>query len=200
MPLPLTVAILAGGQSVRMGTDKAFVRLRPDGPTIIETILAGVAGLGDETILITNRPADYAHLGKPMVTDVLPGKGALGGLYTALHSAARPHVLCLACDMPFVVRPLLDYLISLIPEGDAIIPCLGGEAEPFRAVYSRTCLGPMRAALEAGKMRVVSFFPNVRVRFVDEAEIDHHDPQRLSFFNVNSPADLDTARRLTAGA
>jgi len=200
MPYPLTVAILAGGQSARMGTDKAFVRLRPGGPTIIETVLAGVAGVGEETILITNRPADYAHLGQPMFSDVLPGKGALGGLYTALHSATRPHVLCLACDMPFVVRPLLDYLIGLIPEGDAIIPRLGGEAEPFRAVYARACLGPMRAALDAGQMRVISFFPDVRVRFVEEAEIDRHDPRRLSFFNVNTPADLDAARQLLEGA
>ncbi len=183
-----------------MGTDKAFVRLRPDGPTIIETVLAGVQGLGEETILITNRPGDYAHLGLPMFTDVLPGKGALGGLYTALHSAARPHVLCLACDMPFVVRPLLDYLIGLIPKGDAVIPRLGGEAEPFRAVYARACLGPMRAALDAGKMRVISFFPDVRVRFVDEAEIERHDPRRLSFFNINTPADLDAARQLLEGA
>jgi molybdopterin-guanine dinucleotide biosynthesis protein A len=200
MPYPLTVAILAGGQSSRMGTDKAFVRLQPNGPTIIETVLDGVAGLGEETILITNRLEDYAHLGLPMFSDVLPGKGALGGLYTALHSAARPHVLCLACDMPFVVRPLLDYLIGLIPEGDAVIPRLGGEAEPFRAVYARACLGPMRAALDAGKMRVVSFFPDVRVRFVDEPEIDRHDPRRLSFFNINTPADLDAARQLQEGA
>jgi molybdopterin-guanine dinucleotide biosynthesis protein A len=98
--------------------------------------------------------------------------------------------------MPFVVRPLLDYLISLIPEADAIVPRLNGEAEPFRAIYSRVCLGPIRAALDAGKMRVISFFPDVRVRFVDEPEIGRFDPQHLSFFNVNTPEDLEQARRL----
>jgi molybdopterin-guanine dinucleotide biosynthesis protein A len=192
----LTVAILAGGRSSRMGTDKSFVRVL--GRPLIEDILAQVTGLGGETLIVTNRPNDYAYLGMPLFTDVLPDKGALGGLYSALHSASRRHVLCIACDMPFVVPPLLDHLIQLIPEGDAIVPRLAGEAEPFRAVYSRACLGPIRAALDAGRMRVISFFPDVRVRYVDEAEIDRFDPRHLSFFNVNTPADLEQARQLAA--
>ena len=194
MPADLTIAILAGGRSSRMGTDKAFVRVL--GRPLIEEILSQSAGLGLESLIVTNRPAEYAYLGVPLFGDVLPEKGPLGGLYSALHSATRPHVLCIACDMPFVVRPLLDYLISLIPEGDAIVPRLDGEAEPFRAIYSRACLAPIRAALDAGRMRMISFFPDVRVRFVDEAEIDQFDPQHLSFFNVNTPDDLEQARRL----
>ncbi len=190
----LTVAILAGGKSSRMGTDKSFVRVL--GRPLIEDVLAQVAGIGAETIIITNRGDDYRTLGVPLFTDVLLDKGALGGIYTALHSSSQPHTLCVACDMPFVVRPLLDYLISLIPEADAIVPRLNGEAEPFRAIYSQVCLGPIRAALDGGKMRVISFFPAVRVRFVDEPEIDRFDPQHLSFFNVNTPEDLEQARRL----
>ncbi|MEO6623336.1 MAG: molybdenum cofactor guanylyltransferase [Burkholderiaceae bacterium] len=196
MSADLTIAILAGGRSSRMGTDKAFVRVL--GRPLIEEILSRADGLGLERLIVTNQPAEYAYLGVPLFGDVLPGMGPLGGLYTALHSATRPHVLCIACDMPFVVRPLLDYLIGLIPEGDAIVPRLGGEAEPFRAIYARTCLAPIQAALEAGRMRMISFFPEVRVRFVDEAEIDPFDPQHLSFFNVNTPEDLEQARRLAA--
>lgn len=194
----LTVAILAGGKSSRMGTDKSFVRAL--GRPLIEDVLAQVAGIGAETIILTNRPEDYGTLGVPLFTDVLPDKGALGGIYTALHSSSQPHTLCVACDMPFVVRPLLDYLISLVPDAntDAVVPRLNGEAEPFRAIYSRVCLGPIRAALDAGKMRVISFFPDVRVRFVDEPEIDRFDPQHLSFFNVNTPEDLEQALRLKA--
>ena len=190
----LTVAILAGGKSSRMGTDKSFVRVL--GRPLIEDVLAQVAGIGAETIILTNRPDDYRTLGVPLFTDVLPDKGALGGIYTALHSSSQPYTLCVACDMPFVVHPLLDYLISLIPEGDAVVPRLNGEAEPFRAIYSRACLAPIRAALDAGKMRVISFFPDVRVRFVDAAEMDRFDPQHLSFFNVTTPEDLEQARKL----
>ena len=194
----LTVAVLAGGKSSRMGTDKSFVRVL--GRPLIEDVLAQVAGLGAETIVITNRVDDYRYLGLPLFTDVLPDKGALGGIYTALHASAQPHTLCVACDMPFVVRPLLDYLISLIPDAnaDVVVPRLNGEAEPFRAIYSQVCLSLIRAALDAGKMRVISFFPDVRVRFVDEPEIDRFDPQHLSFFNVNTPEDLEQALRLKA--
>lgn len=198
MSASLTVALLAGGKSSRMGTDKAFVRVL--GRPLIEDILAQVDGLGAETLIVTNRPDDYGYLGLPLFNDVLPNKGALGGIYTALHSATQPHVLCLACDMPFVVRPLLEYFISLIPEGDVVMPRLGAESEPFRALYSRACLAPIRAALEAGKMRVISFFPEVRVRYVDEPEIDRFDPAHRSFFNINTPDDLTQARRLAEQA
>jgi molybdopterin-guanine dinucleotide biosynthesis protein A len=196
MVADLTVAILAGGRSSRMGIDKSFVQVL--GRPLIEDILAQTAGLGEETLIVTNRTDDYAYLGVPLFSDVVPDKGALGGLYSALHSATRQHVLCIACDMPFVVPPLLDHLIHLMPEADAIVPRLAGEAEPFRAIYSRDCLGPIRAALDAGRMRVISFFAEVRVRYVDEIEIDRFDPRHLSFFNVNTPADLEQARRLAA--
>lgn len=192
----LTVAILAGGRSSRMGTDKSFVRVL--GRPLIEDILAQVDDLGAETLIVTNKPGDYGYLGVPLFGDVLPDKGALGGIYSAVYAATQPHVLCIACDMPFVVRPFLDYLIRLIPEGDAIVPRLAGEAEPFRAIYARDCLGPIRAALDAGRMRVISFFPAVHVRYVEEAEIDRFDPRHLSFFNVNTPADLEQAQRLAA--
>jgi molybdopterin-guanine dinucleotide biosynthesis protein A len=159
MSSPLTVAILAGGKSSRMGTDKSFVRAPwGAGRPLVEDVLAQVAGIGAETIVVTNRPDDYRYLGVSLFSDVLPDKGALGGIYTALHSSSQPCTLCVACDMPFVIRPLLAYLISLIPEGDAIVPRLNGEAEPFRAIYSRRrCLAPIRAALDAGQLRVISF-------------------------------------------
>lgn len=195
--LPLTVALLAGGQSSRMGTDKAFVRVS-DRP-LIEDILAQVEGLGAETLLITNRPEQYRYLGLPLFGDVLPDKGALGGLYSALYFSAHPHTLCLACDMPFVVRPLLEHLITLRAEAEVVMPRLGKESEPFRAVYSRACLAPIRASLEANRLRVISFFPAVRVRFVDEPEVDRFDPAHRSFFNINTPEDLETARRMAGG-
>lgn len=192
--LDFTLVIQAGGKSTRMGADKAFVKVT-DRP-LIEDILAQTQGLGAETIVITNQPDDYRYLGLPVYGDVLPDKGALGGLYSAVWHASRPHALVIACDMPFLNRALLDYLISLAPRYDAVIPRLGGEAEPFRAVYSKACLGPMRAALDAGRMRIISFFPDVRVRFVDDAEVERFDPDHLAFFNINTPEDLEQARRL----
>lgn len=193
----LTVAILAGGKSSRMGSDKSFVSVL--GRPLIEHVLAQVSGLGDETLIVTNQPELYARLGVPLFGDVLPGKGALGGLYSALHAASQRHILCIACDMPFVVRPLLEHLIALAPQADVVVPRLGGEVEPFRAVYARSCTAPILAALEAGQMRVISFFKDVRVRYVERDELARFDPQGLSFFNVNTPAELEQARQIAEG-
>ena len=196
MTADFTVAVLAGGRSARMGADKSFVRVL--GHPLIEHILAQAAGLGDETLIVTNRPQDYAYLGLPLFGDVLPDKGALGGLYSALHAARGQHVLCIACDMPFLVRGLLDYLISLRSEGAAVVPRIASQTEPFRAVYRRDCLGMIRTALEAGRLRVSDSLAQLQVRYVDEAEIDRFDPDRLSFVNVNTPEDLERARQLAA--
>lgn len=200
----LSVAVLAGGKSSRMGVDKAFVQVR--GRPLIEDVLAGLAGLGAEVFIVTNQPEPYRYLGLPLYGDVLPEMGALGGVYSALHYSAGARTLCVACDMPFVVRPLLAHLAALSAEWDAVVPRLAAgpagrlEAEPFRAVYARgACLGPIRSALEAGRLRVISFFPDVRVRFVDPPEVEQFDPEHRSFFNVNTPEDLDEARRLAQG-
>lgn len=201
----LTVAVLAGGKSSRMGSDKAFVPL--GGRPLIEVVLAQLDGLGAETVIITNQPEGYRYLGRPLFGDVLPDVGALGGLYSALHYSRQPRTLCVACDMPFAVRPLLEHLVRLSAECDAVVPRRRAgpadqlEAEPFRAVYARAaCLGPIRAALEAGRRRVISFFPDVRVRYVDEPELTTYDPDLRSFFNINTPADLDRAQLLAGDA
>jgi molybdopterin-guanine dinucleotide biosynthesis protein A len=190
----LSVVILAGGNSSRMGRDKSFVRV--GGRAVIERIIAQVSGFGAETLVITNNPEDYAYLGLPLYGDVLPGKGALGGLYTARTRAACPYALVVACDMPFVNLGLLEHLVSLAREHDAVVPRLNGEAEPFRAVYAQSCQEPMRRALEAGKMRVISFFPEVRVRYVETPEVEQYDPDHLTFFNVNTPEELQKAEEL----
>src|SRR3972149_12156232 len=151
-----TTVIISGGKSSRMGTDKALLEI--GGKTMIEQIIAQTAGLGGDQVVITNTPERYAFLTLPMFSDVLPDKGALGGLYTAIHSASRPYPLTLACDMPFVNQPLLKHMLSLAPDFDAVIPRIaptpgpspvgkapdkGGEsgvgAEPFRAIYSKAC-------------------------------------------------------------
>jgi molybdopterin-guanine dinucleotide biosynthesis protein A len=189
----VTVVINAGGKSTRMGTDKALLEIA--GRTMIERIVEQTAGLG-EPIIITNTPERYAHLGLPTFADVLPGKGALGGLYTAIQAAAQPYALVLACDMPFVNRPLLEYMISLAPNFEAVVPRLNGEAEPFRALYSKACLDPIRRALEAGKMRVISFFPDMNLRWLEEDEIRQFDPELLTFMNCNTPEELEAVRKI----
>ncbi|NJN44659.1 MAG: molybdenum cofactor guanylyltransferase [Anaerolineae bacterium] len=184
-----------------MGRDKGLVSFR--GLTLIEFILQQIAGLGSETLIITNNPEEYRFLGLPLFSDVIPNWGALGGLYSAIYHANNEACLVLACDMPFVNRSLLDHLITLVPAYDAVIPRLNskgeatpGFAEPFRAIYRKSCLEPIKAAIDSGQRRVISFFDQVNIRFVEREEIELFDPTCLSFFNVNTPEDLLEGERL----
>ena len=201
MSSPFTLALIAGGKSSRMGRDKAFVPL--GGKPIIEHILERTAALGQaETILITNRPQAYAHLGLPIFEDILPEKGSLGGIYTAIARSASPYTLTLACDMPFVNPRLLAYMLGLRGEDggpwDVIVPRVGGHPQGLHALYSRACLAPIRERLEAGQLRVIGFYEAVRARYLDPTEHVPLDPRGLSFFNVNTPEDLQLAEALLA--
>lgn len=194
--MSFSVAIMAGGKSSRMGTDKSFVALL--GRPMIEQVIERVAGLGAaETLLITNRPADYAQLGLPMYSDVWPEKGPLGGIYTALHYSQMPHTLVVACDMPFLNPSLLGYMLGLIDsEIDLIAPRVEGYPEALHAIYSRACLAPIQKRIEQDLLKVISFYGLVRVRYVDEAEYQPLDPHSLSFYNVNTPEELAAAQAL----
>lgn len=192
-----TVAIMAGGKSSRMGTDKSFVALL--GKPMIEHLLARVADLGQEaTILITNRPADYDHLNLPMYFDILPQKGSLGGIYTAIYYSRTAYTLALACDMPFVNTALLQHMIGLIADDsfDVIVPRVAGYPEGLHAIYRQTCLLPIRERLDAGQLKVMGFYDAVRVRTIDEPEYHPFDPHGLSFFNVNTPEELQRAHQI----
>ncbi len=181
-----------------MGRDKALVDFL--GRTLLEYVLDQIAGFGSETLIITNRPEAYERFGLQLHSDVLPGAGALGGLYSAVHHATHDRCLVLACDMPFLNRPLLRHMVAISADHDAVVPRIKSAefAEPFRAVYRKRCLEPWRAALEAGERRIATALAGLNVRFVDREEIERFDPGAESFFNINTPEDLQEARCLAS--
>lgn len=187
----VTLAVQAGGQSRRMGRDKGLVELA--GRPLIAHVLDRLQGLADDVVVTTNAPRDYAFLGVRLASDAVPGAGALPGLATALEAARGDRVMVVACDMPFVRPSLMAHLLDLAREADVAIPRREGEYEPLLAVYRRTCLAAIQAALAAGQARMISFFPAVRVRPVEAAEWERVDPDGRSFFNVNTPDDLQRA-------
>ena len=191
----LTIAIMAGGRSSRMGTDKAFVPLL--GQPMIEHILARLTDLGqDQTLLITNRPDDYAHLRLPMFEDVFADKGALGGIYTAIHHSETTYTLVIACDMPFVNADLLRHMIDLRANFDVIVPRENDHLEGLHAIYSKHCLEPIRTRIDANRLKVIGFYEDMRVRYLDPVEWEKFDPQGLSFYNVNTPEELQAAQKI----
>ena len=185
---PITVAIQAGGQSSRMGEDKSFVLY--NGRPMIETVLAQVAELGAETFIVTNNPEPYAYLGIETVGDIYPDHGSLGGIFTAVSHAAHPHTLIVACDMPWLERPLLQYLISLRQTADVVVPLWDKFPEPLHAIYSKACLAPIEENLKAKKLKITRFYGQVNVRYVEREEIEKVGGNGRSFANVNTPQDL----------
>ena len=193
----LTVVIQAGGESRRMGQDKALMPFL--GKPLISRVLQRLAPIADEVIVTTNKPESYRFLGLPLHPDILPGRGALGGLYTALESARRSLVAVVACDMPFASPRLIEAMRSALigAQADLAIPVTEGGREPFHAVYRReTCLPPILQALEAGKWRVDSWFEEVRLLPIPPEEARKYDPQRVCFWNVNTPEELQAAEAL----
>jgi molybdenum cofactor guanylyltransferase len=194
----LTISIQAGGQSRRMQRDKGLVPL--NGRPLIEHLVERVRPLGDEILITTNQPQDYAYLGLPMASDKTPGAGALAGLHTAMEAAHGERVLVLACDMPFVNVPLLKHLLELSVDVDIVVPRWQDILQTLHAVYRRSaCLPAIEQVLEQGLKRVISFYPQVEVREVSEQEILRFDPGGLSFFNVNTPEELQEAERIIKG-
>ena len=186
------IAILAGGRSSRMGTDKSFVPLL--GKTLIQHVLDRVRVLDLPIILITNRPDDYRPLGLPLFSDVLPDKGALGGLYTALTYSPAAYTLCVACDMPFLNADLLRFLLDQRAGHDVIVPRINGFPEAMHAVYRKNCLPAMWERLKQNRLKAISFYGRMRVHFVEEATVRQYDPDLRSFVNINTPEELARIR------
>jgi molybdopterin-guanine dinucleotide biosynthesis protein A len=195
--LGLSVVIQAGGESRRMGQDKGLLPFL--GKPMISRVMARLAPIAEEMLVTTNHPEDYNFLDVPLFPDLIPGRGALGGLYTALSAASQPLVAVVACDMPFINTDLLAYQRDLLiqAEADIAIPHLEGGLEPFHAVYRRlACLSHIEAALEADKWRVDAWFSNVKVVQISKETILEWDPELLSFRNVNTPEELQAAIQL----
>ncbi len=192
-----TIVIQAGGESRRMGQDKALLPFL--GQPLIERLLKRISGLADEILVTTNNPGAFQFLGVPLYPDLVLDRGALGGLYTALRAASHPVVGIVACDMPFLNPDLLAFEREKLIEtkADIVIPETSSGLEPFHAVYRRsTCLEPVKSALDAGKWRVDAWFYQMKLLALTSEEMRLYDPHLVSFWNVNTPEDLSNAQKM----
>jgi molybdopterin-guanine dinucleotide biosynthesis protein A len=176
-----------------MGRDKAFLEL--NGRSLIEIVLERIRTVAAEAIVVTNIPEQYAHLAARLVGDIHPGVGVLGGMHSGLTAAKYEHALIVGCDMPFLNLSLLEYLVSLAPRYDVVVPCVDDLLEPLHAVYSHSCLPLIETQISAGRWQAFSFYPQARVRYVERDVITHFDPELLSLRNVNTPQDWQKVER-----
>ncbi len=194
---PISVMVLAGGQSRRMGTNKALLEL-PSGETLIERVLAALRPLSDDLVIVSNTPELYAHLDARQTSDEFVGAGPLAGLHAGLQVARHDWTFAVACDMPLVDHRLVRFMALLTEGHDAIVPWVNGELEPLHALYSKQCLPAIVSHLAAGHRRMISFLGDIRLRRVEASEIALFDPEGRSFFNANTPEDWQRLQALLA--
>ncbi|WP_223906324.1 molybdenum cofactor guanylyltransferase [Geobacter sp. AOG1] len=187
----ITGVILVGGQSRRMGTDKAFLDLR--GRPLIERVLRVCEEVCGSVLLVGNRPERFSAYGLPVVPDIYPGS-SLGGLYTGLSHASTPTIFATPCDIPFPNAAIMRHLISCRDDYDAVVPLTTHGVEPLFAIYTKACLEPMRRMLEAGNVRIHDLYSLIRIRYVETAELASLDPFGTAFLNLNTPDDYEKAR------
>lgn len=193
----MTSIILAGGKSSRLGQSKALQVI--EGKSLIQRVVDRLALLSTEIIMVTAHgeaiPCSSAIRIKT-VADLYPEKGPLVGIYSGLIASSSSRAIVVGCDTPFLSVDLLEYMTQIPSTFDVVVPRTKKKAEPLCAVYSKNCVAPILQLLEQNELRIYRLFNMVKVKYIAEAKINSFDPEHLSFFNINSPADLERARRL----
>ena len=188
----MTAVILAGGKSSRMGTNKAFLKLK--GKTFIELQIKLLRKLFDEIIISANASSEYEYFNLPIFKDLYPGKGPLAGIYTSLINSSSFYTFMLACDMPFVELELIKHLQDLTQNYDVVIPKSKKGLEPLHAFYSKSCIVPIKKELDANNLRIISFFPHVNVKVVELDSLTVSDSFKNSIKNLNTLEEYEVAK------
>jgi len=206
IPRSLSILILAGGKSRRMGRDKTWLEL--GGAPLIAHVIRRLLPIASEVVVSTDSPGPVEDLERSLsiplivVRDQHPNAGPLAGLHAGLSAIRSAWAFTVAADMPFVNANLVRRMIDLSTNHDAVVPRITPpnftqpELEPLHALYSVACLPSIEDSLRAGGGRLVSFLPRVRVAYVGDSLVRQIDPHYLSFFNINTPEDLERAARL----
>ena len=191
--MKITAIILAGGKSLRFGRNKALEPFL--GKSLLERVVDRLRPLAAQLLVVTSGEQVLPSLEKTeALTDALPGKGPLSGIYTGLLAARCSHSIVVACDMPFINIKLFRFMAELAPEFDAVIPRLSqAKVEPLHAVYAKSCLDKIKLQLEENRLGIHTLINTLHVRYVEREECLKLDPGLMSFLNINSQVDLDRA-------
>ena len=184
----MTGVILSGGRNSRMGENKAFIRI--EGERLIDRTVRLFRAVFQEVIIVTASPLDYLDQPATIVTDILPEKGALGGIYTGLFFALYEHAFVAACDMPFLNRAFLEHMIRETAGYDIVVPAPSDGLQPLHAVYARRCLPVVRSLLDRNRLQIKERYPSHRLLTIPPEVLRSFDPEGRMFLNVNTPEDL----------
>ncbi len=189
----ITGAILAGGRSRRLGRDKATIPLA--GKPLAHWVGYALSPLVGECWLITNQPLAHLSLGYPLLIDALPGRGALGGLLSIMLVARGSHVLLAPCDTPFLQPTLLAAILAAARQAnpDAVVCHSSRGLEPLPGLFSCRLLPRVQAQVQGDDLRLRTLLDACRTTILSPEDVTRHDPQELSFFNINTPRDWEQA-------
>jgi len=185
----MTGIILSGGENSRMGENKAFVVM--DGERLIDRTLEIFRGLFCETIIVTNSPLDYLDCDAMIVTDIYPGKKALGGIYTGLYYAGCPHAFVAACDMPYLNPRFIAGMMERAPDYDIVVPQTPEGLEPLHAIYAKSCLPHMQRLIIQDRLKITGFYKGLKCLNIPDSVQKSYDPENRMFINVNTREDLN---------
>jgi molybdopterin-guanine dinucleotide biosynthesis protein A len=193
MSIPCSGVILAGGQNKRFnGRNKAFINL--GGQRVIDRILAVFRQCFSEIIIVADKPEKYAEFDALIVSDIFSVRCSLTGLHAGLYYASNPFAFFSACDTPFLKKELIDCVLTHIePRYHAIMPETLEGLEPLCSAYSKEGLPIMERSISQGRLKIQNIFPANRLRKIPVARLRKADPGLVSFFNINSPLDLEKA-------
>ena len=184
-----TGIILCGGKSSRMGTNKALIKFQ--GEKLINRAVRILKRLFCEIILVTNTPDIYSDQDVRIVTDIIPGAGALGGIFTGLFYAGCEYAFICACDLPFLDKRFIEFMRSRIERHDVVIPRSHDGLQPLYAFYSTRCLQKIERQILWGDMKITDFFKGLKVFEIPAETIAAFDPHDRIFFNINTPEDME---------
>jgi molybdopterin-guanine dinucleotide biosynthesis protein A len=188
----MTGVILSGGKNKRMGENKAFLRVGEE--RLIDRTVRLFQRVFREVIIVTTCPLDYLDQEAIIVTDILPEKGALGGLYTGLFYATDEYAFLVACDMPFLNIAFLEYMVEQATSHDIVIPAPPDGLQPLHAIYARRCLPAIRARLDQNRLQIKGFYHGHSILEISPEVLYTFDPEGRMFLNVNTPEDLHKLR------
>jgi molybdenum cofactor guanylyltransferase len=196
----VTGVLLAGGKSRRMGEDKRFLSVGEE--TLFARSLAVLRSVFQTVLVVIAQDSPALQSDVPVFRDLVPDCGSLGGLYTGLTQAVTPYVFVVACDMPFLNPATVQYFTEVKRDRDVVMAKLQNGLQPMHALYHRRCLPVMEGLIQTRELKIqqLAAHPSLRVHVITPADFGEIDPEGRSFYNVNTPSDLETARSIEGRA
>ena len=186
----LKCAIIAGGRSGRFGSDKSLYVY--EGKTLIQYVFDAISPVFSDIVIIATDSEKFRFLGVPVIPDIIPGLGPIGGIYTAVEKLDAERIFIFPCDMPFINTEFVRYMTEIPDIYDIVVPEVNGRYQPLHAIYSKNCITAIKRNIDAGDNRMSGFFEGHSIRAVGEDEIDFYDDPQRMFKNINFREDLES--------